>query len=622
MATTPKRFVVEMTFTTDVDGSTETFYAGSSGYFTKSGDVPANTHIPGTLKSAGSLKRELFSSARVTGSVRPAYGIITINNANGAYDAFVGYGTGGKVTVRWGPEDGAYPGDYETVYVAYVFSIVADVSELQIRLRDRLQLLDKPIASGTFAGTGGIEGNGGVSKRKQFISSDPGYVPPILVDVNLQMYYLQSTGDGGQRTEYLASTYDDTAFFAVLDGGVVITRGADYSSIAEMLSTSPASGHVRFYWGADSTYLPGWKNGPIYFRVGSPPAYELRVFAVGYPNDDDFARLGSAYGSFSAGLLALRAGITASDLSGTDEMSVQEAFVDDDTTYGQVLDAAGPIFQGFYGFNRLDKWFSKVLRDPESEDPYYGTFVAGTASPTTSLYTFNRHLARSLRRFPVEGMESPIGDVTFNTGKTWPTQVAGAASDRVRDYLTRPQWYDTFGGHNDATFLAQPGALTVTVAVNARAFPNSFSKQIAIERYFALFGGHRDFYTFTTPMRADLLALELHDVVTLQIDRFGLDAGKKFRIVNITIDCGGDNQDPSMTFGVWGGTTGEYTGPTLPSGGTTAFDDPYVIQAEDYSFLLTEDDLVLLIEGPDDYIQAENDAPIITESSTDALLQE
>ena len=104
--------------------------------------------------------------------MRPAYGIITINNANGAYDAFVGYGTGGKVTVRWGPEDGAYPGDYETVYVAYVFSIVADVSELQIRLRDRLQLLDKPIASGTFAGTGGVEGNGGVSKRKQFVSRD------------------------------------------------------------------------------------------------------------------------------------------------------------------------------------------------------------------------------------------------------------------------------------------------------------------------------------------------------------------------------------------------------------------------------------------------------------------
>lgn len=622
MATVPYRFVVEMEFTTDVDGSTDTFYAGSSGYFTKSGDVPANTHIPGTLKSAGSLKRELFSGARITGSVRPSYGIITINNADGEYDAFVGYGTGGKVTVRWGPENGAYPGDYETVYIAYVFSIVADVSELQIRLRDRLQLLDKPIASQTFAGTGGVEGNGGVSKRKQFVSQDPGFIPPVLVDINKQMYFLQSTGDGGLRNEYLTAAYTDTALFAVLDGGVVITRAADYASEADLLATSPSAGEVRFWWGEDSTMAAGWKNGPVYFRVGSPPAYELRVLAAGYPNDEDFTRYGSVYGGFSSGVVALRAGIVAADLSGTDEMSIAQAFVDDETTYGQVLDNAGSIINSFYGFNRLDKWYSKILRDPESEDPYYGTFVAGASDPTTSLFTFNRHLFRDLRRIPVEGMESPIGDVTYNTGKTWPTQVAGAASDRVRDYLTRPQWYDTFGGRNDATFLAQPGALTATVQVNARAFPNSFSKQIAIERYFALFGGHRDFYTFTTPLRADLLALDLHDVVTLQINRFGLNAGKKFRIVNITINCGGVNQDPSLTFGVWGGTTGEYTGSELPGGGTTAFDDPYIIQAEDYSFLTTEDDFVLLIEGPDDYLQAENDAPIITESSTDALLQE
>ena len=168
------RFVAEITLTVDGAGTTQTFYFATSGFATKPSDTPANTYIAPRLQSAGTLRRELFSGTRVAGVVRPSFGELLLFNGDGALDAWIGYGvSGGKVTVRMGDEDAAYPGGYTTVYVAYAQQLIANFDTIQVVLRDRINLLDQPIVTAQFTGAGGLEGTTGVAgKLKQWVSSD------------------------------------------------------------------------------------------------------------------------------------------------------------------------------------------------------------------------------------------------------------------------------------------------------------------------------------------------------------------------------------------------------------------------------------------------------------------
>lgn len=233
-----ERIVVEMTMVVDDIGTEQTQYFATSGFTTKPTDTPANTYVAPRIKSAGSFKRELFGGSRVTGSVRPSFGEIVLFNGDGGLDSWMGYGvSGGKVVVRIGPEDGAYPVDYTTIYIAYAQYIRADFSEIKVILRDRLHLLDQPLVTAQFEGTGGLEGTTAmVGKLKQWVAGDPGYFPPILVDPATQLYFVQSTGP----STLLSS-------IKVYEGALEISRGADYADSLTMLSTSPSIGTARFW---------------------------------------------------------------------------------------------------------------------------------------------------------------------------------------------------------------------------------------------------------------------------------------------------------------------------------------------------------------------------------------
>ena len=137
-----KQFVVEIAPTVNVDGSTSTFLFGTRSWRTKPTDTPANTRVRGLLKNPGTLKRELFSRARVTGAIAPSFGNIVLNNkaslrdGAGPLDEWLDYGISGSlITVRWGERSAAYPAGYATVYIAYAAGFLADSDELTLRLR-------------------------------------------------------------------------------------------------------------------------------------------------------------------------------------------------------------------------------------------------------------------------------------------------------------------------------------------------------------------------------------------------------------------------------------------------------------------------------------------------------
>lgn len=570
---TEKVFVVEITPVVADDGSTQTFLFGTQAFATKPTDTPANTAVRPLLKNPGSLRRELFSGARVTGAIKPSYGNIVLANpapdedSAGELDAWFDYGlSGSKVVVRYGTIGDAYPSAWTTVYIAYAQSFVADLNEITIRLRDRLQLLEQPVVTDGFAGTGGLEGTGGIAKKKQFVAGEPGWFPPILIDPIRQIYFVQSTSDGGRGRLVIGILNTFQAF----DNGINLTRQSpNYTSESELLNSPPTQGFAKFYCGPDSSYIPGplgWKTGPVYMRLGSPPAGDIRVFGRGFPNDDDFDAYGGTIPVFTAGILALRTGLQKVDLDvSADALKVGSIFVDDDKTYNDVLADACLTFQGWYGFTRLDKFRSGTLNDPNDDGYYYGVdpslFPAAPAlQPTISKFEFNFSNVQGLRREPVNGMEAPVWKVSVKAGQTWPSQIANGAITQVRDIFTREVW-TSFQGVSTIALLKNPGAITTDVNISGRNIITQNDIRLWLERYFVLYGGRRDFYTFSTPMTEETLALDLADVITLKTPRFGLSAGEKFRIVGIDIQCAAQ-RGPIMRFTLWGGEIGKFTGYT------------------------------------------------------------
>lgn len=560
-------FVVEVSPTVADDGSTATYLFSTHAFATRPTDTPANTPVRALLRNAGTVRRELFSGARVTGAITPSYGNITLANpapvegAEGELDAWLAYGiSGSRVVVRWGNLGDAYPAAWTTVYIAYAHSMIVDTATITIRLRDRLQLLDKPVVNEAFAGTGGVEGTGNVSKKKQFVSSDPGLIEPVLIDANRLIYFVQSTGDGGLRDLWKVNPAPKVRPYDVYDQGVRLTRAtANYASEAEILASAPASGEVKFWFGQASTFVPSWTNGPVYFRLGSPPAGDLRCFPLGYPTDLDHTLAGRAVGLFTAGQMALRSGVDVASI-GADVLQASSQLVNDDATYLDLLADCALAFNGWFGFSRLDQFRSGYLLDPESTSFSYGMLVGGpyAPSPSTSIYTFTGAAVNSLRREPPAGMEAPVWSASFEVGQTWQSELAGGADPELRDYLTRDPAWTAFQGVSTSTLLANPGAITASVQVRGRYVQNNTDALRMAQRYLALYGGRRDFWTFSVPMADDVLALDLHDCVTLQTPRFGLSAGRKHRIVGITLDCAA--AVPQIKFTLWGGEAGVWTG--------------------------------------------------------------
>lgn len=497
------RIVAEITLTVDAGGTTQTFYMGTSGYATKPTDTPANTYIAPRIKSVGSFRRELFSGSRVTGAVRPSFGEIVLMNNDGGLDAWMGYAiSGAKVTVRIGDENAAYPAGYTTVYVAYAQHLIADFDQIRLRLRDRLNLLDQPLITSSFAGTGGLEGSTAMAgKLKQWVSSDPCWFPPILIDAALQLYFVQSTGAGG-----LAS------FFKIYEGAIEITRNTNYPDAATCLSTSPAAGECRFWLGTGD-------DGPVYVRLGSVPQLDLRVNGFGYHSS------GSVW---TFGVFAAQAGISG----GTGPMTVGAQFVDDSSTYAEVMEDACKVSLGYFGMTRLDAFVCAVFNKPG----------------VTASYSFNQHNAKNWSRSPIQDMDAPVWSVTANVGKTYPGNVAAGASATNKEIYQRGPWWAAVAKTDAAVKTANPGAVAVVIDAKGRHLQSALDQTNFITPYMALFGVRRDFYTCTVPLDATTIALELHDTVQIKLPRFGLSAGKNMRIITQQIDA--DKRE--ITYGMWG----------------------------------------------------------------------
>lgn len=552
---TVSRFVFHYTLQV-AGGVSQTYYVTTHGFRTKATDTPANFYIEERVESAGSVKRGLFSGARAAGASSPSYGVTTLVNTDGGLDDFVKYAAGGYVTCYYGDDTMAFPNDYAVVYTTKVFSVVADFEKVTVRYQDRISDLDKPVVTAMYAGTGKLEGYEGITARKAVCFGLPGMMPLTLVNKEFQVYALQWNAVDA----YFIAGIDP--FAKVFEGGVpvlkdpnittyAVTNSGNYILATDLLleATKPAPGHYRMWLGYGGIDPSGgfysqadanvWDYGPVFIRMGTPPTSELRFGMRGFlrnPGD-------SVIRPWRFSDLCNRAGMqdvtpfSLGDVNGVaDDFDAGNRFIDDDRTFLAVMNDRAQALLGFFGFDRLGKFYCGRLRGPES-------------GADESQFTFTFENSSNFLKEPIEGMESPAWQFTVNSGATRPMTPLAGASLEMADLLARDPWYVTFTGTSTPVQLNYPGAKTVSFDIQGNDFQSLSTRQEFMDRFAELYGKQRDFVSLTTQeFTPKTLELSLHDKVTLEVPRFGYDAGTLFRIVDIETNL--DNKE--IRFGLWG----------------------------------------------------------------------
>jgi hypothetical protein len=540
MALTRHRLVAEVTVAVDSAGTLQTFYFGTGGFATGPADTPANTVVQARLADAGGFTRELFAGARVSGGVRASFGELVLHNLDGALDAWIGYGTGaGRVVVRWGPEGGAYPASYTTAYVARIFSVRCDFATVRLVLRDSSYLLDRPVVTQTFAGTGGLEGTATAGRRKQLVMGRPGYIPLVPVDAERRIYFVQANATPAG----LLNTGTTEPSAVVFDGGLNVYRSGRAESFDSLRASAPAD-DTYIIWGDNSASTgQGDAHGPVYIKVGANvPAGELRMLARGMLQNS--ATEPQRHWRFTD--LCQRAGLSdvtpTSLAAGSEDIRLGNRLVEGET-YAELLNDVARAELVAYGFTRLGTAYVRRLADP-ADTTHAGDVVQ---------YRFTKHNSGGFTRLPVPGMENPVHEVLVRAGRTWPCPVRNGAAPGVRAELERQTPFVSFTASAPSVLAAYPGAEATTLDVVGRYFTTPAEQRSFAERYLRLYGGARDHFRLTcSDFSATTLALELHDKVELELDRFGCSPARTFRVVSIKLNL----MARTIEFGLWGGAAG------------------------------------------------------------------
>lgn len=529
--------------------STDFYFCDRRGIVTGPSDTPANTPIPGVIVSAGQWEQDLFGNNDFTGLSRPGGTTITLNNSDDTLSGFLfDYSVSGMPwKVYIGNVGGAFPADFVELYRAEgVVAQASGAEQLQIVLRDSSERLNRPVVTGTFAATGGLEGSTTVAGNKQFVMGDPGFIPVRCIDPVKRIYWVCEGATGGIQDVRLSDPTGTGPYpWDTYVGGVRLTRSSNYTSSAQLLSASPSADEVRFWFGDAHPSISGQYLGPVYMRLGSTPDFDVRVYA-------STSNYGGGAWRFTD--LVARAGIDVSDSYSTSEY-FSGVLIDDERTYLDVMSDSARGTLAFYGFDRLGVFFSGTLREPAAEDTTVTRRTAtGVIRVTRPLRTFTvQNTDRdSWRIAAVPGFSSPAHRITMSAGAAWPCECSDTASAQIREYLSRSVW-TVFSGTNPEIKDAHAAAVSISMSTNDRHFLNSLGQSNFVQRFLTRHGALRKILYLETPtITEEDLDVYLGDNAVAARAGMGCDSGREFIVVSKRIDI--DRR--RIMFGMWGGDEG------------------------------------------------------------------
>lgn len=500
----------------------------SGGFVTKPTDALPNTVYDPHIDVPGDYSRSMFGTGGTAGEIRVGAGIVKLINLDGTLDhlsdlAFDGRPLTIKTVARLNPR-------YEnavTVFKGTMSHAEFGIGEINILIRDRLALLDKPIQETTYAGTTIAGGVNEAEGRPEDLKGRPKPLPfgmPLNVEAVASNVFdrIYDVGEGGM-----------SEIAAVRDHGVLLTPfGTSYPTISALRAAAIPAGS----W-AGSVALGK-------FRLGSEPKglVTARPVSGATAADRTAAQL--------ARRIMLRMGLVedvdflGSDVAALDTLNGAEIGVwvgtEEETALSvvsRILNSIGascvPDRLGVFRLYRFDPAspedfpslviIEDVIMEGSANIERLGTGDRGSGIPAWRVNLNYAHNGAVMSPSELAEGELALTDAFRGfAGKEWRVATAEDEDVKARHLLSPELSFDTYLIHEaDA--------------------------QAEAARRLAMYGVRRDRYRVPVP---SFLAepVDLNSVVELRIDRFGLSAGKKFRVIGID-----ENFETGITtLDIWG----------------------------------------------------------------------
>jgi len=496
-------------------GSRTLFFASDEGFTSRTSDSPSDTVFEPRIMQPALLRRDAFDKGTTGGRSRVGYGELILNNADGGLDSFIDYGLDSReLVIRVGdPFTDAYPAGFTTILRGSMTQPEVSATRVRIPVRDRQYLIPKESNLTRYAGTNvlpagveGVEDLAGLPKPQLW--GKVYNVTPVLVNSSRLIFQVKNGAISDVPAAY--------------DRGSALTKGANYSSQADMETNAPSAGNYRV-----------WPAGGM-FRLGS----SLTGLLTCDVTEGATAADRTAAQVFKA-LLTTLGGVSVSDISASDLTD---------------LDAANSAEIGVYASVALEKDEQGNL-DPEpirtlldyvarSVGAWWATDISGlfrikrleapSGSPVVDLSADNViAFDRVATQDPGNGI--PAYRALVRCVPNWTPQTSDLASGVTaarRGILAQP--YQTATATDTATLTKHPNASVLDVPA---LFATLADGTTEAARLLALYGVRRDRIEARVNLTTDeQAALDLGAVVRLTYPRYGYDAGKLFRVLGYQLD--------------------------------------------------------------------------------------
>ena len=481
------------TYTKRDGAPTRTLRFSSLPYTSQIDDAPAQTHYESRLLQPGLIRRDLFSPGQPAGAISVGYGLVEILNTGDLDEYTAASFDGRSYVLKIGRIDQPLR-DFTTVLKATMESAEFTFSRMTIKLRDRLAELNNPVTTKKYLGDStSLEGDADLKDRfKPLIFGDVQYITPVLTDEALQTYQLSSNPI-------------DTTGILILEGGQLApSRGADYTSSADMIANAPAANQYRVWPEGGFVRLQFTPNQILTARVYAADAsrnvgdcLKLLAMAAGWP----------AAEINSADVTALN-----SDAAGTTNL-----FIDNG---GNALDLMNALAQGrgiWFGPDRLGVLRMGLLQEPSG--------TPDLSLTSTDIISIERQSPSTL----------PAKQVIIKKDKNWTvhSEFSALVGSTTRQWLSN-EWRQTVATDSTNQISRK---LASTIELESLINANEADTASQAYRLLALYSAPRDIMTVRLRARVvDTLLLDLNDVVSITYPRFGMDAGKLFRVLGIQAD--------------------------------------------------------------------------------------
>jgi hypothetical protein len=333
---------------------------------------------------------------------------------------------------------------------------------------------------------------------------------------------------GAGATGYEVQYSETLEVFGLTDGGTFRNTPdvTDYASAADLEDDDLAPA-----FGTYKTYLAGG-----YFRLGSSPAGQITADVKEGSNDAArtagqvfvrvLQRMGYTTGDWSA------SDITALD---TADNAVIGRYINEEMRTADLLDEiAGTVGAAWY----VDA--SGVIRIAQF------TLPTGTSTRTLTANDFFAPIERLRTQDDDRGLPPWRCILRYGRNYTPQTEFAGGVSDDDRALYTK-EWLEV----EDSDAGIQTAHPLAPERVEESLYAEQADAQAEVTRRLTLRGTRREYFEGMMPFTDTSLALELNDIVTIVAPRYGLDGGKKFRVIALDPKAKGRR----LGVGLWGGSS-------------------------------------------------------------------